>query len=209
MCGGGGGSADRIAREQRAEEQARQARIAQGMAAIDRNFARFDDDFYNQRGQAYLDFAMPQLDQQYDDNYRALQFALARQGIGQSSEGNQRFGRLSQEYGLQRQGLVDRSMDVQAEARRAVEDARSGLVMDLQNTANPTAAAKAALNRSAYLGMTPSMQPIGQLFANTLDGLNTYQSAKADAEAYRAALGQYGLYNNSGGSGSGRNYGGP
>jgi len=209
MCGGGGGSADRIAREQRAEELARQRRIAQGMTAINQNFARFNDDFYGQRQQAYVDFAMPQLDRQYDDAYRGLNFALARQGLGQSSEGNNRYGRLSEDYGLQRQGVIDKAMDVAADARRGVEDARSGLVLDLQNTANPTAAAQAALNRSVYLAQTPSMSPLGQLFAGTLEGLNTYQSAKADAEAYRAALGQYGLYNNSGGGGSGRNYGGP
>lgn len=209
MCGGGGGSADRIAREQRQEEKARQGRIQHGMALIDQNFSKFNDDFYNQRAQAYTNYAMPQLDQQYDDTYRNLQFALARQGIGQSSEGNNRYGRLSQDYGIQRQGVIDKSMDASADARRGVEDARAGLVMDLQNTANPTAAAQAALNRSAYLSQGPALSPIGQVFGNTLDGLNTYQSAKSDAEAYRAALGQYGLYNNSGGGGSGRNHGGP
>jgi hypothetical protein len=208
MCiGGGGGASERYAREQRAEEKARQARIRSGMLSIDRQFDRFDDGFYQQRADAYTRFAMPQLNQQYDNAFRGLTFALARQGIGASTEGNRRFGDLRGDFDMNRQAVVDRSMEASANARRSVADARAGLVADLHATADPAAAIAAALSRAAYLGTPQAPSPLGQLFVNTLDGLNTYQAYRNDADAYRSAMGAYGIGGNYGGSG--RNVGGP
>jgi hypothetical protein len=206
MCTGGGGASDQYAREQRAEEQARKARIQQGMSAIDQNFSKFDDGFFGQQSKAYLDFAMPQVNQQYDNAYRGLQFALARQGIGASSEGNRRYGNLSQDYQLQRQGAVDKSREVAMGARRSIEDARSGVVSDLYATADPAAAAKSALSRAQYLSATPSFSPVGQLFVGALEGLNSYQYQKQDTENYNSALRAFGIGN---AGDSGKNYGGP
>jgi len=72
MCGGGGGdggAADE-ARRQRAEaeqrERERQARISAGNAAINDTFSKFDDNFYSGRRNAYIDFATPQLQDEYE-----------------------------------------------------------------------------------------------------------------------------------------------
>ena len=204
MCfGGGGGASERYANEQRAAEQQRQARIRSGMSAIDSQFAGFDDNFYNDRSQAYLDFALPQVEQQYQKANRGLVYALARQGIGQSSEGNTRFGDLLQNQMLANQQAVDKSRQVESEARKSVEDTRSGLIADLYATADPAAAAKNATARAAYLATPQGFSPIGQLFANVLDGLNTYQAYKQDAQDYNSALNAFGLSNMP--SSSGRN----
>jgi len=200
MCSGGGAS-DQYAREQRADEQARKRRIVQGMSNINTQFSKFDDAFYGKQSNEYLDFAMPQINDQYTDAGRGLAFALSRQGIGQSSEGNRRYGKLSQEYSLNRQGAVDKSREVSMNARRQIEDARSGLVADLYATADPAAAAKGAISRAAYLNVAPTFSPVGQLFANTLDGLNTYQAARQDSQAYNDALNAFGLSNTPDGSG--------
>jgi hypothetical protein len=207
MCGGGGAS-DQYAREQRAAEQARQSRITQGRANIYNNFAKFDDNFFKGRRDAYTSFAMPQLDQQYGDTIRNLTFALARQGIGASSEGNRRWGNLSQDYGLQRQQVVDKGFEVENDARRQVEDSRSALMQDLQATADPYAAARGATARATYLSAPQALSPLGTLFVNTLNGLNTYRDAKSDQEAYNAAMSTYGIGSSQPG-GSGKNYGGP
>jgi hypothetical protein len=189
----GGSGSDAYANEMRATEQMRQWKIRSGTDAINRNFAQFNDDFYNKRGTAYLNYAMPQLNQQHDDANRGLVFALARQGIGNSSEGNRRYGALEQDFGIARQNIVDKSIEAQNEARRSIEDARSGLLQDLYNTADPAAAAKGSVARAAYLNQPTSISPIGQLFGNTLSGLNTYREAKSDAEAYRDATTAYPL----------------
>lgn len=206
MCFGGGGESDKYAKEQRAAEQARQQRITMGLGSIDKQFSRFDDPFFAKQSQAYLDFAAPQIKQQYGDANRGLVYALARQGIGQSSEGNRRFGNLLQDQQLAQQGMVDKSRDVATSARKQIEDTRSNLVADLYATANPGAAAAGAISRAAYLMQPPGFNPVGQLFTNVLDGLNTYQSYKQDKQDYGSALNAFGLSNLP--NGSGRNIGG-
>jgi hypothetical protein len=206
MCFSSGGASDRYASEQRAAEQVRKSQINRGMGAIESQFNKFDNKFYDQQSQNYLDFAMPQVNQQYGDATRGLGYALARQGIGASSEGNRRYGNLLQDYQLNRQGVVDKSRDVAATARSNIEAARSGVIQDLYSTADPAAAAKSALSKAQYLAVPQAPSAVGQLFVNALDGLNTYQSAKSDAEAYRGALSANGVSGMP--TGSGRNIGG-
>lgn len=58
MCFGGGGG-DGGAAQARADEQARQARIKQGVGRINEQFNQFDDSFYQGRKDAYRAFATP------------------------------------------------------------------------------------------------------------------------------------------------------
>jgi hypothetical protein len=202
MCSGGG--SDAYAAEMRNNEMQRQWKIRQGMDSINKNFSQFDNKFFDGRQRAYMQYAMPQLEQQYGDAQRGLVYALARQGIGASSEGNRRNGQLSQDYGLQRQNVVDKSMESANETRRSIEDARSGLIQDLHNTADPAAAAKGSVARAAYLNQPAAPSPLGQLFVNTLNGLNTYQQVKGDTDAYNEAMRAYPMQ--SGASNSGQTY---
>ena len=206
MCTGGGGAADQYASEQRAEQKAREARIAWGMKQVNSNFDKFDDNFFGKQNQAYLDYAMPQINQQYTQASNGLQYALARQGIGQSSIGNDRIAQLSGDYQLNRQAAVDKAREVTQNARRSIEDARSGVISDLYATADPAAAAKSALSRATYLSTPQTFSPVGQLFATALDGLNTYQSAKQDQQDWNAAMGSSIVPGAP--QGSGRNVGG-
>ncbi len=200
MCfgGGGGKEADRYAQEQRAAEQARQARIKTGVAELDRQFAGFDDAFYNKQRDAYMRFAMPQVNQQYDDAFRGLTYALSRQGIKQSSEGARRFGNLSGDFDVARQGVVNQADQAVKGARRDIEGARSNLVADLYATGDPQAAASSAARQAIYLAQPLPVSPIGQLFTTALQGLGQYQQGYNDQQAYNQAQSSYG-YN------SGRN----
>ena len=64
MCFGGGGG-DGGAAQARADENARQARIKTGVGNINQKFDKFDDGFFKGRGQAYTNFATPQVNDQY------------------------------------------------------------------------------------------------------------------------------------------------
>jgi hypothetical protein len=194
MCifGGDGGAGDE-AKRARAEEAARQARIKTGIGGIDSAFSGFDSNFYDGRKQAYLNFAMPQLNEQHDDAYRGLTYQLARQGLNESSTGADRFGRLQKTYDMNRQGVVDKGMETANNARRDVENARSGLVADLYATSDPQSAARSATERAGYLATPTNTTPLGQLFANTLQGLGTYQGAQQDSQAYNDAVSRYNL----------------
>jgi len=88
MCLGGGGSnaMEEEYQRQLAEEEARQGRITQGKENIDAAFAGYGDDFYSGIASDYMNYANPQITDQYTDAMKALRIALARSGQMQSSE---------------------------------------------------------------------------------------------------------------------------
>ena len=60
MCKSGSSkAAKRQAREMRRQEEERQARIAEGRKTIEDAFAGYNDAFFNQRAQDYINFATP------------------------------------------------------------------------------------------------------------------------------------------------------
>lgn len=185
MCGGGGGGGDNGAAEARRREQERQAKLSQGMASIDRAFSGFNDDFYNQRQQAYVDYAMPQLNRQYGDALDNLTFALARSGLLESSVAARKQGDLNYDYQLQRQGVVDEGARLANQARSDIANARSSVVSDLYATENPAAAAAAAQARARIATQQPTFSPLGALFQNITSGLADWAENRAYSDGYR------------------------
>jgi len=193
--GGDGGAAQR--------EKQRQASITQGYEQIQNIFGGFNDDFYNQRGQAFIDYAQPQLDQQYEDAVKNLTFALSRNGRLDSSVAGEQRAKLQQDYDKQKAGLIDKGMNYANDARSAVERSRGDLVSLNSNLANPATIANEAQNRLSSLQAMPSFEPLAPLFVNAGESLGT----QADLERRSAARYNTGLFTPaavSSGQGSGR-----
>ena len=166
MCIGGGGG-DGGAAQARADEAARQARIKQGTQSIDKSFSGFDDNFYKGRERAYVDYARPQLNDQYTRTQQNLAYNLARQGLSASSEAARNAGELQRQYNDNAALIAGQGMDAANEARNQVEQNRSELLAQLNATSDPAAAAASAVNRANVLAAQRSFSPLGQLFANT------------------------------------------
>ena len=176
MCFGGGGG-DGGAAQARADEEARQARIKQGVSNVDKSFEKFDDNYYNQRGQAYQNYANPQLENQYKQMGNNLTFSLARSGNTNSSEQARQSGILEADNAFGRQQIADQSIAEQQKARQLVEENRNSLINQLQATSNPSLAAAGSERQAAALAMQPAFSPIGNLFNNTTAVLgNAYQA---------------------------------
>lgn len=176
MCmGGGDGGAASAARH---AEEARQARIQQGTQQINEQFAGFNDGFYDQRKQAYLDYANPQFERQFQDAEGKLVSQLARAGLLNSSVAAQRLNRLRQERDQARDSILSQAMQVANDARRDVESQRSGLIQTLTATADPSASAASAANAAQLLASRPQFSPLGQIFADSTALLATDQIAK-------------------------------
>jgi hypothetical protein len=176
MCFGGGGG-DGGAAQARADEQARQDRIKQGVSNVDKSFAKFDDNYYNQRGQAYQNYAMPQFNNQYKQMGNNLAFSLARSGNTDSSEAARQGGILQSDNAFGRQQIADQAIGEQQKARQQVEENRNSLINQLQATSNPSLAAAGAERQAAALAMQPAFSPLGNLFNNTTAVLgNAYQA---------------------------------
>ena len=165
MCSGGGG--DGGAAQARADEEARQARIRQGTAAINQKFAGFDEPFYQSRADAYTKFANPQLNEQYNTTGQNLTYNLARQGLTDSSEKARNVGELQRQYNQNKALIASQGMDYANQARQQVEQNRAELISQLQMTSDPAAAASNAVNRATILAQNQPYSPLGQIFTNT------------------------------------------
>ena len=168
---GGGSSA--AADQARQDELERQARIRSGTAAIDGVFGQFDDGFFDARRQAYVDYATPQLQQQYEDAQRQLTYALARSGTLDSSVRANKTGELQRLFDLNRQQISDQAIAHQTEARNAVEGARGDLISTLTATGDAQGASNSALARANALSQPAAYSPLGQMFGAFTDGLGS------------------------------------
>lgn len=165
MCFGDGG-AKRQAQQARAEEDARKARIAAGMSDIDRTFSRFTPEFYGERRNNYIEYALPQLDRQLGQNRDELVYALSRTGNLDSSAAIRKNADLNYEGDVARMGVENEGQNKANALRAQVENARSGVVSQLNATGDNQAAADAAVRSAVNMETPVGYSPLGNMFAS-------------------------------------------
>lgn len=195
---GNGGGGDGGARAARDAESQRQQNIRNGTAQIDSIFnSQFTDDFFNKRRQSYLDYATPQLADQYADTRKQLTYALDRNGTLDSTARTQKEAELSKLYDTNRRAVNDQGLDYENQARNNVTAARGDLINQLSNTGDVTAAVNGATSRAAGLTAPDAYSPLAQMFSGFTSGLQ-HQAALEQADAaYGSGAGraQVGRYN--------------
>lgn len=157
---------ERIAKQQRADEVARQQRIASGMTQIDGAFSGFNDDFYNKIKQNYVNYATPELDRQTGQARDNLIYALSRNGNLDSSAFIKKNNDLQHEADTARIGIADTGLNQANAMRGNVENTRSGVVAELNATSNSDAATATAMRQANNLNVPQGYTPLGNLFAN-------------------------------------------
>lgn len=191
MCGGGGGD-DTYARLAREDELARQARIKEGMASIDKGFKGFDDAFFAKRARAYTNYATPQVVDQYGKQQENLAYNLARSGLTASSEASRNAGELQRQYNLAKSTIAGEALNQSNRARQDVESNRADLIAQLNATGDARAAANATISRANSMMQDQGFSPIGNLFQATTGLLgNAAQAGYYDRNA--PGLGAYGI----------------
>jgi hypothetical protein len=181
MCLGGGGDSflqEEYAR-QRAEEEARQGRITAGKAAIDSAMAGYDDDFYAGQAQNYMDYATPQIEDQYTDAMRSLTRALARNGTNQSSMAAERKAKLQTKLNNAQVDAARQGEAFANDTRTALAGVKNNLISQNQSLADPTLIASMAANQSNAASQLPSYNPVAQIFADATSGLATQSQLEA------------------------------
>lgn len=182
MGGGGkGGGGSDAAAQARAEEAARQQNIRNGTASINNTFSQFNDDFYNNRAQSYLDYANPQLQDQYNNAQKDLTFWLDRNGLTNSSVRAQKEAELQKLYDTNQRSVSDQALSYENDAKNNVESARSNLISTLSATGDAAGAANSALSRASALSAPQAYSPLGQLFSTFTGALG--QQAQAEQNA--------------------------
>ena len=174
-CGGGDGGAA----AQRAEEEARQARIREGIGAVNTQFEGFNDAFYDKRKEAYSAFALPQLGQQFQDTSRQLSYRNANAGLLDSSGARFLNDSLQREMTKQRQGIADMGQQQANQLRRDVEGERSNLILQTQASADPSLAAQQAMQQAGSLQLPSTFAPVSNFLSGWAQNYLTNQVAQA------------------------------
>lgn len=164
MCGSSGPDYGAMAR---ADEQARQARIKEGMASIDNTFKQFDDSYFKRREEAYMADAKPKIADQRDQVESNLAYNLARSGLTDSSEKARNVAEIDRQTAAARVEARNKALEASQLARNQIESERSDLVGQLNMTGDAQAASQSALSRAAIQANQPTTSALGQLFANT------------------------------------------
>ena len=201
MCFGGDGGAGEIAKQQRADEVARQARIKAGMSKIDKIFSQFGDPYYQKQAQAYSDYATPQLDRSYKLAKDNMIYALDRSGILSSSAAIDKNKELTNEFDQSRLDIANKAQDTANQARQNIESVRGNIVNQLNATGDDAAAANTAIRQAQAMNQPQTaFSPLSNLFANFTAGLSAIGSnARNDYGGFFGGRGG-GLFSSSGGS---------
>lgn len=194
MCfGGGSSSSDRVAQASRADEVARQERIKTGMAKLNAIFSGYDNNFFNRQRQSYLDFVTPSIGNQFRTARDKLLATLARRGQLNSSVQNNTLADLNRQFTDARTDAESKALDIANQSRQRLETSRSGLVAELNATADPTSTATAAA-RQAQSFAAPGFTVPANAFANVLaafdeSGLFRERPTQSQIKTYSAVPG--------------------
>src|SRR5690606_41058999 len=96
---------DRSAEIARQQEEERQRRIAAGKQRIDEIFAGFNDEFFDTAQNNYLNYYMPQLDDQFGRAREKTTAGLYRTGQIQGSSGARTMADLFKDYNTRAQAI--------------------------------------------------------------------------------------------------------
>lgn len=170
--------AQQEAAQARSDADARAARIAQGTTDVNNTFdTTFNPGFFSARRQATLDTYTPDLTHQFSEARSQLAIALARAGILGSSEAARQQGLLQTSFDNANNDVALRAEKDVTDLRNSVNNQKASVLADLGSTADPGAAANAALARSQTLQATPvSYSPLGDIFAGVGSGIGNIVS---------------------------------
>jgi len=172
LTGGGGGGGGGPEYESAAEAEARrQLKVDAGLEEIEKVFAQYDQDFYDKSGDAYLDYYEPQLEDQFKDGLKELQFALARGGrFGSSTEVNRK-AKAAEKYGTEKNELASGAIDASNKTRADVTAAKRDMTNLNQVNANPDLAASLSNSQAGVLNQPPKFDPLLDVFGSITEGL--------------------------------------
>jgi len=156
-------------------ENQRQASITKGQAEVDKEFAGFDDGFYNKRAQDYINYVMPQLGEQVRGQQKGIQYGLSDRGLTNSSVARNAMSGLAKQTALQQQAIAEQGMVQAQELQRQVESNRAELYNQVISASDPGNIGKQAGAAAATLRQPSTFSPFIQA-AGT--GLNNYNQAR-------------------------------
>lgn len=174
LCGGSDPAA-----AQRRQENERQAAIRRGVGNINTQFEGFNDPFYARRKEAYQDFALPELANQFQNTSKQLAYKNANQGLLQSSGARFLNDSLEREMVRQKQGIADMGQQQANQLRQNVENERSTLISQNQSAADPLLASQQAMAQASTLALPSTFAPVSNFLSGWAQNYLSSQVANA------------------------------
>lgn len=138
-------------------------------------FQGFGDDFYNKAAQSYVQYAVPQIAQQYDQTNRGIQYGLANRGLVGSSAQSKAQSDLQLNLGQQEQQVADNARTTATNLRNQVENSRQSAISNLYQASDPAGAGAQAVSSAAQFSVPQSFTPILGAFSNLANQYATSQ----------------------------------
>ena len=190
----GGGAAKGEARRAREEEAARERRISEGTETIRRKFGEaFNNSYYKKFEDAGHANYTPLIQRQYDKSLQDLRFALARNGLSQSTAANMQEADLD----VQRKQAEDQATNQirsQMNTRKAdVAGQETVAVNQLQSSADPASAARQAAGLIKSQTELPGWSAMGQVFTDASAALaNQAEAERSGNPRYNLGVSRWG-----------------
>ena len=150
-----------------ASQQAQQQALTnQAVGNINQAFSGFTPQWFNQASNAYSNWAVPQLQQQFQQNQNGLNFQLANQGLLGSSQQQTGQNALQTNQNQAQQQIGQQALAQQQGLQQQVAQQKANLIGQAQTSTNPTATGQQALTTASQFAIPSSFQPLGNLFSN-------------------------------------------
>lgn len=132
---------------------------------VTENFEGFQPTFFQKRAQDYINFANPQLAEQYRLNRDAINYGLINRGLNTSSVADQARSRVERTADQGRQQIVDSGLEQSNNLYRDIEAARQENIRQLYQSASPAQGLQSAIASASSFRKPSVFAPLGDLFS--------------------------------------------
>lgn len=192
--------ADRQTQYDTGRQQAEQGAID----SINNAFAQFTPDYYKTYQTNYVSHYQPQIDQQYAETQKSLDYSLADAGILRSSAAADKQGLLFQEKGQAQDDVANQAATAANQLQQNVTNAKQNLVSQVTSAnvlgspvaPGTTAGVQTALDttnkaisgltqtaqdQAVQYGQLPTYSPLSNIFGSVASGVGNYIAGRQAA----------------------------
>jgi hypothetical protein len=140
-----------------------------------KTFEGFQEPFFQKRAQDYVNFALPQLAEQYRTNQKGILYGLSNRGLDRSTVASEAASGLERTAGEGRQRIAETGITQANQLRKDVEQARQQAISQLYQSADPAQAVQGAVRSAIGFQAPSSFAPLANMFSGIANQYMTSQ----------------------------------
>lgn len=153
--------------------------------------AGFGQDFYNKRQQDYINYANPQLTQQFQQTNKNLDYSLTNAGLTNSQASNAGKSSLQTALAQQQQGVANQGLGQAQALQQQVGQEKNTLTNQLIASGNIGSGSTNALQAASQFGAPSPFAPVGNFFNTWTSLYGANQMANSYAQLNNPAMNPY------------------